>query len=96
MKRKLDSGETRMQAARASMAKALTAMPAGARLGLLLYGHRRAKDCLIRSGGLCPGICRRKPQASRLVAGRVCPDGLLGISEVLTQPGGRLRTRSQS
>jgi len=38
--RELDSGETPMQATRSSMAKALTAMPAGTRLGLLLASLR--------------------------------------------------------
>jgi Mg-chelatase subunit ChlD len=45
MKKKLETGESRMDAAKKAMADALTAMPPEARLGLLLYGHRKAKDC---------------------------------------------------
>jgi VWA domain-containing protein len=45
MKKKLDTGESRMDAAKKAMGEALTAMPPEARLGLLLYGHRKAKDC---------------------------------------------------
>ena len=45
MKKKLETGESRMDAAKKAMAEALTAMPPEARLGLLLYGHRKAKDC---------------------------------------------------
>ena len=45
MKKKLETGESRMDAAKKAMAEALTVMPPEARLGLLLYGHRKAKDC---------------------------------------------------
>lgn len=45
MKKKLEAGESRMDAAKKAMAAALAAMPPDARLGLLLYGHRKAKDC---------------------------------------------------
>jgi von Willebrand factor type A domain/Sad1 / UNC-like C-terminal len=45
MKKKLETGESRMEVAKKAMAEALTAMPPDARLGLLLYGHRKAKDC---------------------------------------------------
>jgi Ca-activated chloride channel family protein len=38
-------GETRIAAAKRAMSAALTEMPGGVRLGLLMYGHRRAKDC---------------------------------------------------
>ncbi len=45
MKKKLDTGESRMDAAKKGMTDALAAMPPEARFGLLLYGHRKAKDC---------------------------------------------------
>jgi Mg-chelatase subunit ChlD len=45
MKKKLESGESRMETAKKAMGEALAAMPPEARLGLLLYGHRKAKDC---------------------------------------------------
>jgi len=45
MKRTIESGETRSQAAKRAMVAALSEMPASSRLGLLMYGHRRAKDC---------------------------------------------------
>ena len=45
MKKKVDNGEARMTVAKRVMAQTLKDMPAGARVGLLLYGHRRAKDC---------------------------------------------------
>jgi hypothetical protein len=45
MKKPVDSGESRMDAAKRAMADTLAAMPPQVRLGLLLYGHRRARDC---------------------------------------------------
>jgi len=45
MKKPTDAGESRMDAAKKAMSGALATMPADVRLGLLLYGHRRAKDC---------------------------------------------------
>ena len=37
--------ESRMTAAKKAMDQALKEVPAGVRLGLLMYGHRRANDC---------------------------------------------------
>lgn len=45
MKKAIASGESRSDAAKRSMVAALSEMPPGTRLGLLMYGHRRAKDC---------------------------------------------------
>lgn len=45
MKVKLENGQTRMSVAKQAMADSLRSMPADVQLGLLLYGHRRAKDC---------------------------------------------------
>jgi hypothetical protein len=45
MKKKIDTGEARMTVAKRAMAQALKDMPADVRVGLLLYGHRKAKDC---------------------------------------------------
>ncbi|HET6621132.1 MAG TPA: VWA domain-containing protein [Dongiaceae bacterium] len=45
MKKKLASGETRFAAAQRSMGQALANIPPDVRVGLLLYGHRKAKDC---------------------------------------------------
>ncbi|MGH8521701.1 MAG: vWA domain-containing protein [Gammaproteobacteria bacterium] len=45
MKEKIASGETRLAVAKRAMQEALGQMPADMRLGLLLYGHRRSKDC---------------------------------------------------
>ncbi|TDQ84336.1 Sad1/UNC-like protein [Dongia mobilis] len=45
MKKKLASGDTRMDAAKAAMRDTLASIPGEVRLGLLLYGHRKAKDC---------------------------------------------------
>jgi Ca-activated chloride channel family protein len=44
MKKAVD-GEPRMTAAKRVMAEALANMPPDTRLGLVLYGHRKAKDC---------------------------------------------------
>jgi hypothetical protein len=44
MKKAVD-GEPRMTAAKRVLADALARMPAETRLGLLVYGHRKAKDC---------------------------------------------------
>ncbi len=45
MKKPIASGESRADAAKRAMVAALSEMPPGANLGLLMYGHRRAKDC---------------------------------------------------
>ncbi len=45
MKKKLESGESRIAVAKRAMGEALGNMPADVRLGLLMYGHRKAKDC---------------------------------------------------
>jgi hypothetical protein len=45
MKKTIDSGETRLAVAKRAMQDALGRMPTDVRLGLLLYGHRRGKDC---------------------------------------------------
>lgn len=45
MKRTVEGGQTRMTVAKRAMSAALKDMPKEARLGLMLYGHRRAKDC---------------------------------------------------
>jgi von Willebrand factor type A domain len=45
MKKKVDNGEARMTVAKRAMAQTLKDMPADVRVGLLLYGHRKAKDC---------------------------------------------------
>ena len=45
MRQAVEGGETRMTIAKRAVAGALKEMPKDARLGLLLYGHRRAKDC---------------------------------------------------
>jgi hypothetical protein len=45
MKKKVDNGEQRMTVAKRAMEQALKDIPADVRVGLLLYGHRKAKDC---------------------------------------------------
>lgn len=45
MKKSVDGGESRMDAAKRVLGETVHAMPADARLGLMAYGHRRAKDC---------------------------------------------------
>jgi hypothetical protein len=45
MKAKVDASSTRLSVAKKALTETLTGLPADARLGLLLYGHRRAKDC---------------------------------------------------
>ena len=45
MKKLIKSGETRSEAAKRALVAALGKMPADAKLGLFMYGHRRAKDC---------------------------------------------------
>src|ERR1043166_4185395 len=44
MKTKVE-GEARLAAAKEAVTAALRGMPADVRLGLMMYGHRRAKDC---------------------------------------------------
>lgn len=38
-------GQSRIDVAKSAMSQALKEMPSGARLGLLMYGHRRGRDC---------------------------------------------------
>ncbi len=38
-------GQSRIDVAKSAMSQALKDMPANARLGLLMYGHRRGRDC---------------------------------------------------
>ena len=45
MKRDAGSGETRMVVAKRAIGETLRSMPPSARLGLMVYGHRRGKDC---------------------------------------------------
>jgi len=45
MKKKLASGDTRFAIAQSSMSEVLKTIPPEVRVGLLLYGHRKAKDC---------------------------------------------------
>ncbi len=45
MKKSVGNGESRSDAAKRAMVSALTEMPEGTNLGLLMYGHRKAKDC---------------------------------------------------
>src|SRR5690348_8460309 len=44
MKKQVE-GESRMVAAKRVLAQTLATIPANVRLGLLTYGHRKAKDC---------------------------------------------------
>jgi von Willebrand factor type A domain len=45
MKKKLQDGSSRSDTAKRALVTALAGMPQTTRLGLLMYGHRRAKDC---------------------------------------------------
>lgn len=45
MRAKVEGKETRMSVAKRALSLALKDMPKDARLGMMLYGHRRAKDC---------------------------------------------------
>ncbi len=45
MKKPVEGGDSRMAVAKQVLAKALAGMPSETRLGLVLYGHRKAKDC---------------------------------------------------
>jgi Ca-activated chloride channel homolog len=45
MKKQIDGGESRAEAAKRAMVAALSSMPQDSSLGLMMYGHRRAKDC---------------------------------------------------
>lgn len=45
MKKQIETGETRFAAAQRAMTGILSGISGDVRLGLVLYGHRRAKDC---------------------------------------------------
>ena len=43
--KKVVEGQSRMASAKAAVASAIPAIPADTRVGLMVFGHRRAKDC---------------------------------------------------
>ena len=43
--KKVIEGRSRMESAKAAVASAMPGVPAGTRVGLMVFGHRRAKDC---------------------------------------------------
>ena len=43
--KKVVEGQSRMASAKAAVASAIPAVPADTRVGLMVFGHRRAKDC---------------------------------------------------
>jgi len=45
MKKPIEGGKSRSEVAKEALVTALGRMPADAKLGLFMYGHRRAKDC---------------------------------------------------
>jgi VWA domain-containing protein len=45
MKKDAGGGESRMVVAKRAIGETLRSLPASARLGLMVYGHRRSKDC---------------------------------------------------
>src|SRR5712692_8561514 len=45
MKKPVGGGESRMDTAKRVLGETLHALPAETRLGLMVYGHRRANDC---------------------------------------------------
>ena len=45
MKKQVAGGESRSATAKRAMVEALTEIPSDTRLGLMMYGHRRSKDC---------------------------------------------------
>ncbi len=47
MKKQIESGESRSDAAKRAMVAALSKMPSDASLGLMMYGHRRAKGKVV-------------------------------------------------
>jgi Ca-activated chloride channel family protein len=74
-------GRTKIEIAREALGGLTRALPAGTRLGLMAYGHRRAGDCadietLIPAGPL-------DPAAFAAAAGRVTPRGRTPISASL-------------
>ena len=74
-------GRTKIEIARDALVGLVRALPAGTRLGLMAYGHRRAGDCadietLIPAGPL-------DPAAFIAAAGRVTPRGRTPISASL-------------
>jgi Ca-activated chloride channel family protein len=92
MKKKIAGGESRSDAAKRAMVSALSQMSQGSNLGLIMYGHRRAKDCtdieLVtplgtgNSGSLADSILRSRPNTT--LAGSVMAS--------IVQPSAAVRT----
>src|SRR6185312_10003193 len=83
MKKKVDNGEARMTVAKRAMTQALKDMPAGVRVGLLLYGHRKAKDCTDIE--LKSPIGADDPAAIAGIIGDLKPKGETPIAAALEQ-----------
>lgn len=76
-------GRTKIEVARDALAGLTRALPAGSRLGLMAYGHRRAGDCADIETLIPPGPL--DPARFAASAARVTPRGRTPISAALQQ-----------
>lgn len=81
MKKKIEGGKSRSDAAKSAMSTALANMPPGTKLGLFMYGHRRAKDCTDIELVLPPGTGDSKAIAKKIMQSQ--PKGETPIAAAL-------------
>jgi len=85
MKRDAGAGENRMVVAKRAIGDTLRSMPASARLGLMVYGHRRSKDCADIE--LVSPIASEDAEALARYVGALDARGETPIAEALLRAG---------
>jgi hypothetical protein len=85
MKRDAGSGESRIAVARRAVTETLRAMPPSARLGLMAYGHRSARNC--RDIELVAPIASEDASTLGRMVGGLDPRGETPIADALLQAG---------
>lgn len=87
--KKVVEGRSRMDSAKAAVASAIPAIPAGTRVGLMVFGHRRAKDC--SDIQLVSPIGAESPQAIATHVASLQPKGETPIAAASKQAPRTLR-----
>jgi len=83
--------QTKMDAARSVLEQVVPGMPKEVLLGLVAYGHRRAKDCSDIEVLIPPGSSDRDGLLARIPSIR--PTGMTPISAAITQVADSIKTR---
>ena len=84
--------QTKMDAAKGVLEKVVPGVPAEVRLGLVVYGHRRAKDCEDIEILVPPGSADREALLVQVRA--IQPKGMTPIAEAVTRVAEQLKGRA--